>query len=233
MTLLDGLPGGLRPLWQRVVPAMERYNQMSLRERALIFGATLVLTFMAWQLLLMDPLAARAAAAGQKLAESQQRAAASDAAGEAATASPAVTAIARERALRERSAKLQQDLAEASRDYVPPERMMDVLRQLLLAQHGLRLISLRNLPAESLASARKPGKAGDGKDAVDHGPYLHPVEIEFEGDYASVVAYVHALDGLAMRVRWRELAVTAKSYPLNRVRIEIATFSLSRDWMTV
>ena len=229
MTLLESLAGRLRPLSQRVVPLMERYNQMSLRERGLIFGATLVLTFMAWQLLLMDPLAARAVAAAQKLAESQQRALAPD----AATQNPAVAAIARERALRERKAKLDQELVETSRGYIPPGRMTDVLRQLLQAQHGLRLISLRNLPAETLADAGKHKAAGSEPGQAEHGPYLHPVEIEIEGDYASVVAYVHSLESLAMRLRWREIAVTAKKYPVNRVQIEIATLSLSRDWMTV
>lgn len=233
MTITASLAASLRPLSQRVVPMMERYNQMSLRERGLIFGATLVLTFMGWQLLLMDPLTARATAAGRQLADAQERAQLAGTAGQAVAENPAVTAVARERSLRERRAQLEQELVDASRGYVPPERMTDVLRQLLEIQHGLRLISLRNLPAEPLGDAGKASVPGADKAAAEHGPYLHPVEIEFEGDYASVVGYLHSLENLTLRLRWREIAVTAHKYPMNRVRIEIATLSLSRDWMTV
>jgi MSHA biogenesis protein MshJ len=240
MMLPDSVMETLRPLAQRMVPLMERFNQMSLRERGLIFGGSLVLTFMAWQILLMDPLAARAAVAQQKLAEAQQRAQAADAAGEAVTLNPALTALARDHAMRERQASLEKELFAASSGYVPPNRMADVLRQLLVGRHGLRLIALRNLPAEPLAAESKSAATGGAAaekaaatTAADRGPYVHPVEIELEGDYASVVGYLRSLEKLSLHLRWRELTVTAQKYPINRVRVEIATLSLSRDWMHV
>ena len=125
------------------------------------------------------------------------------------------------------------ELLEASQGYVPPERMADVLSQLLANQHDLRLVALRNLPAESLAQPVRSAADGGGRDEPERGPYVHPVEIELEGSYASLVGYLRTLESLPLRLRWREIDVVAKKYPLNHVRIEIATLSLSRDWISV
>ena len=54
-----------------------------------------------------------------------------------------------------------------------------------------------------------------------------------QGDYASVVAYLRALEAMPWRIRWQEVELTAGEYPQNRVRIVIGALSLSRYWMTV
>jgi MSHA biogenesis protein MshJ len=235
-----------QPLGSKLQPVAERLDRLSLRERAMVFGACIVLVFIGWQSLLMDPLAARARQAEQRLGDARQRADATGMSGAAADQDPMIVAVTRERALREKLASLETDLADASRGYVPPERMPELLRELLANQRGLHLVSLRNLPVESLAQAA--GAAAEGStDArptaavpateragvVDRGPFLHPVEIVIEGDYASIVNYMRALEGLPWRLHWRQLDVKALQYPQNQVRIEIGTLSLSRDWMSV
>jgi MSHA biogenesis protein MshJ len=241
------LPAPLANLWQpvrvKLQPLAERVDRLSLRERGLVFGAAIVLVFIAWQSLLMDPLAARARLAEQRLADARQRTDAEVLAGTAADQDPAVLAVARERALRGQLATLEAELTEASRGYVAPERMPELLRELLAGQRGLRLVSLRNLPVESLSPPpAMEGAAGVGTPALrtadlsgskDRGPFLHPVEIVLDGDFGSIVAYMRALEGLPWRLHWRQLDMSARQYPLNRVRIEIGTLSLSRDWMTV
>jgi MSHA biogenesis protein MshJ len=101
-------------------------------------------------------------------------------------------------------------------------------------------VSLANLPVESLSQpASQPSSqpAGAKTDAPladdDRGPFLHPVEIVVEGDYASVVAYLRAAESLPWRIQWRKLELTAGEYPVNRVRLVIGALSLSRDWLSV
>jgi MSHA biogenesis protein MshJ len=235
----------LQPLSDRLKPLAERIDRLSIRERALVFGAALILIYVTWQLLLMDPLAARVRLAEQRLVDAEQLASAASVAGTAADRDPAVLAASRERALRERLAALDTELSDASSGYVPPERMSALLRELLHRQQGLRLVSLRNLPVESLA--RADGDTASGAPAAtstatatdaahlaaERGPFLHPVEIIIEGDYASLVAYVRALEALPWRLHWRQLDLNGRSYPVNRVRIEIGTLSLSREWLSV
>jgi len=49
-----------------------------------------------------------------------------------------------------------------------------------------------------------------------------------EGDYASVVAYLRALEALPWRIHWRKLELTAGEYPTNRVRLVIAPSACRR-----
>ncbi len=116
--------------------------------------------------------------------------------------------------------------------YVAPEHMTELLRQVLAGQHGLKLVSLANLPVRSLsqpaASATDEPIAAD-----DRGPFLHPVEMVVEGDYGSVVAYLRALEAMPWRIHWQQLELSTGDYPANRVRIVIGALSLSRYWMSV
>lgn len=237
----------LEGVLERTRPLIERLDALSLRERAIIFGAGVALLFIAWQALLMDPLTVRTRQAEQRLAEARRQLANLDALGAAASQDPTVAATLRNRALKTRLEALDRELASASQGYVSPERMNELLRALLREQKGLRLVSLVNRPVESLSQAEPqaassaagsaaggaPPAARSAPAADDRGPFLHPVEIIVEGDYASVAAYLRALESLPWRIHWRTVELTALDYPVNRVRIEIGALSLSRLWMSV
>lgn len=214
----------------RVRPFIERLDALTLRERVIVFGAGVVLVYIAWQTLLMDPLAVRAKLAEQHLADANREMAAIDQVDAASAQNPAVAAALRNRALSERLGSLGQELNSVAQGYVAPQRMTELLRQLISLEHGLKLVSLANLPVQSLS--RPAGPAPDAPLAADdRGPFLHPVEIVVEGDYGSVVAYLRALEAMPWRIHWQEAELTAGDYPENRVRIVIGALSLSRDWM--
>jgi len=210
----------------------ERLDALSLRERGLIFGAGVILIYLAAQTLIMGPLMTRAKHDEQRLAVARQHMAAIDAAEAAATNDPAVAAAARNVALKARLAALDSELKAAAQGYVTPERVSEMLRDILARQKGLQLVSLANLPVESLSPAPEAAPAGSVA-AVDRGPFLHPVEMVVEGDYASVVAYLRALEGMPWRIHWKQLELTAGDYPVNRIRLVIGALSLSRDWMSI
>jgi MSHA biogenesis protein MshJ len=230
---LQGIVGRVRPL-------IERVDALTLRERLIIFSAGVTLVYIAWQTLVMDPLAGRARSAEQRLARVREQTAAIDALGTAASQDPIVRAALRNGALAQRLAALDGELSAVAQGYVAPERMTELLRALLAEQHGLKLVSLANLPVESLSrplSQSLPQSSSAKAEAPladdDRGPFLHPVEIVVEGDYASVVAYLRAAESLPWRIQWRKLELTAGEYPVNRVRLVIGALSLSRDWLDV
>jgi MSHA biogenesis protein MshJ len=219
-------------MYTKVRPLVERLDGFSLRERALVFGAGVALLYVTWQSLLMDPLTVRGKAAEQHLADARQQMAMSEQIGAAVAHDPAVEAALRNGALAARLAALDSNLSSVAHGYVAPERMTELLRSLLSEQRGLTLVSLANLPVESLslpsASKREAAIASD-----DRGPFLHPVEMVVEGDYGSVVVYLRALEALPWRIHWERVELTAGDYPVNRVRIVIGALSLSRYWMRV
>ena len=226
----------LQGMLARTRPLIERLDALTLRERVMVFGAGVTLVYIAWQTLLMDPLAARAKSAEQHLADVRQRASVIDQIGTVSSQDPAVATALRNRALGERLTALDREINSAAQGYVAPQRMNELLRALLAEQHGLKLVSLTNLPVESLSHRDGPkvdGMADNFIAAGDRGPFLHPVEIVIEGDYASVVAYLRAVEGLPWRIHWRKLELVAGQYPVNRVKLVIGALSLSRDWMSV
>jgi MSHA biogenesis protein MshJ len=223
VTLVDRLRG-----------AGERVDRMSLRERVLVFVVGVALLYVAWQTLLMDPIAARGRAAQHRLEESRARLEKIDAAG--AAGDPRVQTLERRRALQDRLSTLDARLREAAGGFVPPDRMADVLRDVLASQRGLRLVSIRNLPVVDLgitSPAAAPATATPDAAPAESGPFVHPVEIVVEGDFASIVAYLRAVEGLAWQVQWRRLDLAAGDYPKNRVRIELGTLGLTRAWLSV
>lgn len=229
----------LEPMVRRFTLLGQRLDALSLRERGLIFAAGVTLAYIAWQTLFMDGLNKRTQFAEQQLSEARQHLAALAEADSAASANPLSAAAARNAALRMRLASLDAELRAAASGYVAPEKMIDMLREILAGQHGLKLVSLANLPVQSLAQVNAPGAATAGVPAAevvlddkDPGPFLHPVEIVVEGNYGDVVAYLRALEALPWRIHWQQLELKAGDSG-SRVRIVIGALSLSRYWMSV
>jgi MSHA biogenesis protein MshJ len=219
-------------MYDKVRPLVERLDGFSLRERALVFGAGVALLYVAWQSLLMDPLTVRGKAAEQHLADARRQMTMSEQIGAAVAHDPAVEAALRNGALAARLAALDSNLNTVAHGYVAPERMTELLRSLLSEQRGLTLVSLANLPVESL-SLPSASKQAAVIAPDDRGPFLHPVEMVVEGDYGSVVVYLRALEALPWRIHWQRVELVAGDYPVNRVRIVIGALSLSRYWMSV
>ena len=223
---------GFAGMYDKVRPLVERLDGFSLRERALVFGAGVALLYVAWQSLLMDPLTVRAKVAEQHLADARRQMTMSEQIGAAVAHDPAVEAALRNGALAARLAALDSNLNTVAHGYVAPERMIELLRSLLSEQRGLTLVSLANLPVESL-SLPSASKQAAVVAPDDRGPFLHPVEMVVEGDYGSVVVYLRALEALPWRIHWQRVELTAGDYPVNRVRIVIGALSLSRYWISV
>lgn len=230
MNSMQRLPPLAKPLRNKLVRVAEKIDRLSLRERGLVFGAAVILVFILWQSQVMDPLTTRAQQVTARLDEVGRRIEAEKLTGSAADQDPAVMAVSREKALRDRLSALDEQLDGAASGYVPPEDMTELLSSLLQSKAGLRLLSLRNLPVEDLAK-RDAAEPADPR--AGHGPFLHPVEIVLEGDYAAIVSYLRELEQLPWRLHWRQIEINTLRYPTNRVRIEIGTLGLSRDWMAV
>jgi MSHA biogenesis protein MshJ len=217
----------------RLPPAIERhaarFDRLSVRERVMVAAATTVALVMGWTVVVFDPAAARERALDAEAAGLQESIAAMSASAEAA-GTPLRLALEQEKQLTEQLASVNAQLASQSAGLIPPERMVEVIHDVLSRQRDLTLISLHNKPVTSLtpastdasAAARDPG-----------GPYVHPVELVIEGSYLDVLAYLRALEQLEWRFYWKVLELETTRYPINRVRIELSTLSMEKDWLGV
>jgi MSHA biogenesis protein MshJ len=215
------LPAGLEV-------AMSRFDRMSVRERGLVAVALLGAVVMLWTVALWDPIAARQQSLAGELSSLQQTmitmAETLDA---SALNDPTTVALKKEEQLRKQLAEINAQLASQSAGLIPPERMVQVIQDVLARQRGVTLISLHNKPVSTLTQS----KAATDAAAASSGPYVHPIELVVEGRYLDILAYLHALEALEWRFYWKLLELETVRHPTNRVRIEINTLSMDKDWI--
>jgi MSHA biogenesis protein MshJ len=208
--------------------ALARFDALSMRERALVAGASLIGIVLLWVALVFDPMSVKRRALSAELTTLQQSIQLTTLSiQETADADPRLIAQREEIKLEAQLAGINAQLATKSAGLIPPERMVQVIHDVLSRQHGVRLVSLHNSPVTTLVPSTAQGGAQSG------GPYVHPVEIVVEGTYLDVLAYLHALESREWRFYWRLLELESTAYPRNRVRLELSTLSLDRDWIGV
>lgn len=203
-----------------------RFDALNLRERGLIAVALLAAIVMLWDLAFMQPLNARRTAHTSELDTLQKNIATSAAAAESsASTDPMSSALERQRAVQASLDAVNAQLISASAGLIPPERMVEVIHDVLEKQTKLKLVTLRNEPVASVIKT----EAGQ----LETGPYIHPVELVIEGRYLDVLEYMRALEALPWRFRWRILELETLEHPLNRVRVELSTLSMDKEWLGV
>jgi len=223
--------------------AASRFDALSMRERVLVLGATFTALVMIWMLAILDPLTAKQRALDtERTALQDQIAAAKSGVASANASDPTTLALAKEKQLKAKLALINTHLANQSAGLIPPERMVQVIHDVLRSQRGVRLISLHNKAVQSLAESTRPASnanadvttegQAEGPAAIS-GPFVHPVELVVEGSYLDVLAYLQALEGLEWRFYWKVLDLETTRYPVNRVRIELSTLSMDKDWIGV
>jgi MSHA biogenesis protein MshJ len=206
---------------------LARFDALSLRERALVAGASLIGMVLLWFAVVFDPSAARQRSLSAELSTLQQSIhLTAQTVQEMTDADPTLLAQREATKLEAQLAEINTQLAAKSAGLIPPERMVQVIHDVLSRQHGVTLVSLHNSPVTTLVPAA-------AAQATAGGPYVHPVEIVVEGTYLDVLAYLHALESLEWRFYWRLLELESTAYPRNRVRIELSTLSLDKDWIGV
>ena len=201
------------------------FDRRSLRERVLIIVGLLGSLIVTFDMLFMSRLDARRKELSQELTTLRSD---MDTASKLALAASASDPIAiqtkRAAELKAQLAATDAKLASQAAGMIPPQRMMQVLHEVLAKQHGVTLVDLRYLHATPLPDAHSAVPAGVVR------PYLHTVEITVQGSYLDVLGYLRALEALPWRFYWRRLELTTTHYPMNQVRLELGTVSMDSQW---
>ncbi|MCQ4348626.1 type II secretion system protein M [Pseudomonas stutzeri] len=222
----------------------QRWQGLSAREQWMAVGVGLLLPVMAWLMLGHDPLAqrlqrlhgerqgveARLLEARSAEAELQARAAA-DPDRELRQALLAAQAV-RERQLAE--------LAEDTAALVDPQRMQQVLQDLLHSRPGLRLLALESFSAPlELPVPAGEAPAGERAAAVP-ALYRHGMRLTLEGSYFELRDYLRGIERQSLaaggrRLFWERLDYRVEEAGPARARITLELYTLSRHagWIGV
>lgn len=206
----------------------DRLSEMSPRERILLFAAAFIVVIAAIQWLLLDPIQLRIQQARDRLQAAEQSLAdiARQQSMQGAAPDPDASLRAQLTALEARLAGLNAELAARERTLVPPERMREVLRQMVQGVGSLRVVGFKSLPVQ-------PVMLAGATEGTPPGFYRHGVEITVRGRYDELVAYLERLESLPWRLHWIAARLDASDRPELTLAMTVHTLSLEEAWLSV
>jgi MSHA biogenesis protein MshJ len=207
---------------------VERIDSATLRERVLMFlAAALVLAFVV-NGLLIKPVRDAQRRLTTEITKNEL---------ELRTIQVEVQRLARARAedpdarnrervahLRAQIAAADEQIADEQRRFTTPQRMRDVLDEMLQREKQLRLVDLKTLPVTDMAATQGPA----GRRVFRHG-----VELTLAGSYLDLYAYLAALEGLPTQLYWGRAEMSVSEYPVATLKITVFTLSLDQAWLVV
>jgi MSHA biogenesis protein MshJ len=213
-----------------------KVDAMSLRERALIFAAAAFLLVSSIDALFLEPLlvkqkmlSAQVVQQQEKMKEAQSQIAALLQAKQADANSPQRERI---RVLRQQIADGNAYLNDRRDKLVPPEKMAQLLEQVLNKNDRLKLVALNTLPVSLLieSSADAPPSQTTG---LERQIYKHGVKITVRGSYADLLQYLTALEKLPTQMYWSVVKMDVVQYPAVELTLTLYTLSLDKTWLQV
>lgn len=224
---------------QRVAALAARMDALSLRERGMVFGATIAVLAFAAHTFVLAPQDAKQAALRTQIDQQQAASAAIDgeitARVEGSRIDPDAQARTRLNTMQQEMGQLGSQLLALEHGLVPPERMGPLVEGILRANGRLKLVSMRTLPAEPLAApgAAPAAPATPAAAAGNDVPllYRHGVEVTVRGNYLDMVDYMSTLDAMPTRMFWGRAQLDVETYPTARLTLTLHTLSLDRQWM--
>jgi MSHA biogenesis protein MshJ len=220
-----------------------KIDMLSLRERAIIFAAAAFLLISLINAIFLDPLLAKQKKLSQQVVQQQEK---------IKEIQANLTALVQAKnndansPLRERIKLLKQQINEGEvylksrRDkLVPPEKMGELLQQVLTKNTHLQLVALETLPATPLIEPSQ-AKQDSGtvtitaKSAVlERQIFKHGVKITVRGSYADLLQYLTALEKLPTQMFWGAAKMNVKRYPTAELTLTLYTLSLDATWLRV
>jgi MSHA biogenesis protein MshJ len=235
----------MKRYWERARTAID---DMSLRERAMIFVAAAFVVIALMNVLLLDPLLARQKMLSAQVGQQQEKMK------ELQAQMQNLLQARRDdehSPLRDRLAQLKLQLQEqdsylqSRRDrLIQPNKMADLLRQVLNKNGGLQLVELKTLPvslliekpqADGIAAQPTAANAPDGQKQPGSQKQIfkHGVSITVRGGYLDLLRYVTALEKMPAQMFWGEANLSVEKYPDAVFTLTVYTLSLDKTWLAV
>ncbi len=139
---------------------------------------------------------------------------------------------------RQQLSVLNQKLLDQSQQLVSPQAMLGVLEHLLAKHQGVELVSVNKAAPQRFSLA-----AAGGSDAAEQaekpeaeqeaGLYRHDLTVVVKGGFFEVIDYLQALEELPRGFFWDSIDYQVQTYPEAEVSLKIHTLSMDRGWLGV
>jgi len=211
-----------------------RIDGMSLRERIAIFVASVAVLLFLIDSIVLEPMFKRNRQLADEIRQQNMRleTANNGVALQMAAFSgnPDAAAELQLAGLKRDAATMAGALRAMQHGLVAPEKMGQLLQQLLRSNGRLKLISLRTLPVTGMGGAAADAKAAPAQREL---LYRHGVEVVLQGGYLDMLDYMEALEGSPQQVFWGRAQLDAHHYPASTLTLTLYTLGLDEKWMTL
>jgi len=202
--------------WQRIAA---RIDEMTLRQRAMLFATASMVVVVFAHVGLIEPLLLRQKALIDRSTRDQSQLAAVRAQIEGLlkeeqgdTKDPQQLAV---RELEARLADLEKSVAARKGAFVAPNRLPELLKNLLGPGRPLKLESLRTVPAVQVRGGAEL--------------YRHGLELTLRGSYFELMQYLNDLEKMPARLLWGGVDLQVEQYPEVRLMLQVHTLSTKRS----
>ena len=199
-----------------------QFDQLKMRERALILFAVIALLLFSCMNIFYRPLLQQKRFEQQQQSDLQvQR---EQLMAEWATLQARLaqrTSAPDTRVLEQELNRIEQAISEQTQNLVPPGEMTTILRNVLQQQKGIQLISLQHEPSKNVNAAATPAPTY----------FKHPLRLSVRGNYFDLMNYLRDLEHLRWRFQWESLHYDVQQYPSAVVSVEVATLSQEAAWL--
>jgi MSHA biogenesis protein MshJ len=212
-----------------------RIDDMTLRERAMLFGSVALVVVVVAHVTLID----RALVSQKRLIErvtrdqSQLKSVREQLEvilkeNQGQGRHPDEVAIAE---LERKAKEMDRSVAARQRAFIAPEELPVLLRQMLGRSPQIKLESLRLLPGTPLQTPATPGAAPGKAGAAQTGTevYRHGVEVTLKGSYFDLLQYLTELEKLPSPLLWGKVELQVEQYPEVRLTLVVHTLSTRRS----
>lgn len=212
---------------------------LSLRERILVLFVVLAVIYAAWNGLLFsnqDQHYQQLVKQQQELLQQQQQRELEIAETTAKLAANKRTVKQKKQAIAQAQEMLQKtsnQLDSVLNKLVPPTKITELLRSLLLQTHGLKLLELSNEAVEDITLS--DGDENTTKKQDDNAEktllYKHSTTLKLTGSYRQLYQYLSSLEQSKWELYWDQLHYKVIEYPQAEIIIRVHTISTNEHWI--
>jgi MSHA biogenesis protein MshJ len=215
----------MRELWKQWAA---RIDELTLRERGLVFVVAAGLVVLLAYATLLQPLLREQRAYFERIKIGQnQLKAVNEELLKGAEGPAQDPKVGRIRSLENSVAEAEKRLARRREaEQLGPEQLTRLLRDVMAPGRGLRVLALRVMPPTALG---QPAPAGGRQQSTPRAPagqfYRHAIELEMTGTYLEFVKYLDDVEALPWRLAWSGVEMKTLAYPQVEMRATLYTVS--------
>jgi len=217
----------------------QKFTALNTRERWMIFGAVLCVFYGLYSYSL-EPVLQRQQVLKNEISQDvmqkqtlEQQLAVLTSSNDAVSETPEQLEM---QALQDNIISLDQNIESLKNTLIRPEKMPDLLSDLLHQNEQLSLVSLKTLAPKGLFENDNPTEKVANQN--DLPIFKHGVEITIKGHYLDLLNYIAGVEAMPWHVLWDKANLEVESepstpFPLSQITLTVYTLSLDKNWLSI